>query len=266
MIITAGLLLVAVVAIGYWLLFCRYVAKTSKAIRSLVQLNIRCSKTFSEIRDRKFPLELACKTKTQYDNRPIEYCLAIFMDSHVDDYLPIYWALKYDLIRYDQYLRQYEALRKDIGERSPEGSIESTYKRTEKMLFRRYRIGPPSIRFILRKTYVSPKKRNHYMETKSFFAEDFLKTCDAIFERQERRSKAAKERRRMTAEMRYKVLVRDGFRCVICGRTAADGAILQVDHIKPVSKGGKSTPSNLRTLCSLCNYGKGATYNPKGLN
>ncbi|MBP3922045.1 MAG: topoisomerase DNA-binding C4 zinc finger domain-containing protein [Ruminiclostridium sp.] len=29
-----------------------------------------------------------------------------------------------------------------------------------------------------------------------------------------------------------------------------------MDHIVPVSKGGKSIPSNLRTLCERCNIGK----------
>lgn len=33
---------------------------------------------------------------------------------------------------------------------------------------------------------------------------------------------------------------------------------LHVDHIMPISKGGKTEPSNLRTLCIDCNLGKGA--------
>ena len=53
----------------------------------------------------------------------------------------------------------------------------------------------------------------------------------------------------MTDSLRYDVLKRDGFRCVICGRTAEDGVKLHVDHIKPVSKGGKTEYENLRTLC-----------------
>ncbi len=60
--------------------------------------------------------------------------------------------------------------------------------------------------------------------------------------------------------LRYKVLCRDRFRCVICGRSPAKelGVELHVDHIFPESKGGLSLEENLRTLCRDCNLGKGA--------
>lgn len=53
---------------------------------------------------------------------------------------------------------------------------------------------------------------------------------------------------------------RDGFRCVKCGRGREDGVKLHVDHIKPVSRGGKSVLNNLQTLCEDCNCGKGNKY------
>ena len=64
--------------------------------------------------------------------------------------------------------------------------------------------------------------------------------------------------RQMPAGLRYRILKRDGFRCVICGRSPANnlGVELEVDHIIPVSKGGDNSPSNLRTTCSECNLGK----------
>ena len=74
------------------------------------------------------------------------------------------------------------------------------------------------------------------------------------------------ERSKMSSTLRYQVLNRDGFRCTICGATAEDGVKLHVDHIKPVSKGGKTELSNLRTLCDRCNRGKSDYYNPNGLN
>jgi hypothetical protein len=66
--------------------------------------------------------------------------------------------------------------------------------------------------------------------------------------------------RSISLSLRYKVLSRDRFRCVICGRSPAkDPNIeLHVDHIHPWSKGGKNTEENLRTLCFDCNLGKGA--------
>jgi len=68
----------------------------------------------------------------------------------------------------------------------------------------------------------------------------------------------AEQRRLMSDSLRYDVMRRDGFRCQICGATAKDGAKLHVDHIRPVSKGGRTEISNLRTLCERCNLGKGA--------
>lgn len=59
--------------------------------------------------------------------------------------------------------------------------------------------------------------------------------------------------------LRYKILSRDRFRCVICGSSPAKdiSVELHVDHLHPWSRGGKNVPENLRTLCSKCNLGKG---------
>ena len=64
------------------------------------------------------------------------------------------------------------------------------------------------------------------------------------------------ERSKLTPGLRYDILKRDNFRCQICGATAATGAKLHVDHIIPVSKGGRTLPDNLRVLCDRCNLGK----------
>ena len=66
----------------------------------------------------------------------------------------------------------------------------------------------------------------------------------------------AQQRHLMTDSIRYDVMRRDNFRCVLCGATADDGVKLHVDHIFPVSRGGKTEMSNLRTLCERCNMGK----------
>lgn len=64
------------------------------------------------------------------------------------------------------------------------------------------------------------------------------------------------ERKIMNDDIRYNVLKRDNFTCQKCGITSKDGAKLEVDHIIPVSKGGKTIMSNLQTLCDRCNSGK----------
>jgi hypothetical protein len=84
----------------------------------------------------------------------------------------------------------------------------------------------------------------------------------------EEEEKTSKEYQRqlLTPSLRYDIMKRDGFRCVLCGRTSKDGIALHVDHILPVSKGGQTIPSNLRTLCDVCNLGKSDKYDNDGLN
>lgn len=65
----------------------------------------------------------------------------------------------------------------------------------------------------------------------------------------------------------YEVLSRDGWKCYICGKdtprsmrgTYEDNAP-EVDHVIPLSKGGKHAMDNLRCCCRACNARKGAEY------
>lgn len=59
-------------------------------------------------------------------------------------------------------------------------------------------------------------------------------------EYQDRRMANDAEHAKVTRAIRYDVLRRDNFRCVRCGRGKEDGVKLHVDHIVPVSRGGKS--------------------------
>ena len=63
------------------------------------------------------------------------------------------------------------------------------------------------------------------------------------------------ERKPISKRMRFEVFKRDGFACQYCGKKAPD-VILEVDHIEPVSKGGKTVMLNLVTSCYKCNRGK----------
>ena len=77
-------------------------------------------------------------------------------------------------------------------------------------------------------------------------------------------SQARKERGKLTDSMRYKIMRRDNFFCVLCGATGKD-AFLVVDHTIPILKGGKSIESNLRTLCTKCNSGKGTDLDSESI-
>ena len=58
---------------------------------------------------------------------------------------------------------------------------------------------------------------------------------------------------RQHPEVKAFVLDRDNRACRLCGRTEADGAILEVDHVIPWAESHDSSLSNLRCLCLQCN-------------
>jgi hypothetical protein len=65
--------------------------------------------------------------------------------------------------------------------------------------------------------------------------------------------------RTASASDRFLVFRRDGFRCVYCGKSAADGDALDafhVDHFIPWSECRKTDVKNLVTACRECNLGK----------
>lgn len=57
-----------------------------------------------------------------------------------------------------------------------------------------------------------------------------------------------------TQSQKNEILVRDGNKCVICGRGLKDGVELHIDHIKPKDFGGEATIENGQTLCSQHNF------------
>lgn len=59
--------------------------------------------------------------------------------------------------------------------------------------------------------------------------------------------------------VRIRVLMRDGHACQYCGARASEGAVLHVDHVKPVCRGGTNDEGNLVTSCRDCNLGKGSS-------
>lgn len=66
----------------------------------------------------------------------------------------------------------------------------------------------------------------------------------------------SRQRRRVSLRTRFLVLRRDGYACQLCGRTARDGAVLEVDHRMARARGGTDDEHNLWTLCFDCNRGK----------
>ena len=88
------------------------------------------------------------------------------------------------------------------------------------------------------------------------------KYCDAFsqaYVSKDAKAQALAERNKISKRMRFQVLERDGFRCQYCGVHPSEleaGNRLELDHVVPLCRGGKSTKKNLATSCLNCNRGK----------
>lgn len=66
------------------------------------------------------------------------------------------------------------------------------------------------------------------------------------------------QRTMMTKKLREAIKTRDDFTCCNCGNSThkEPNLLLEIDHIIPVSKGGRTEETNLQTLCWKCNRTK----------
>lgn len=88
-------------------------------------------------------------------------------------------------------------------------------------------------------------------DEKPYGTEDVVNTCVE--------KTGHKTTRDVNLRLRFLVMKRDSFKCVMCGASPAlnPETVLHIDHIVPWSKGGETIYDNLQTLCSKCNLGKG---------
>ena len=54
-----------------------------------------------------------------------------------------------------------------------------------------------------------------------------------------------------------KYRVDNNYICAHCGKKSPHRGLFQIDHITPMSKGGKTVSDNLQLLCRTCNMKKG---------
>lgn len=138
---------------------------------------------------------------------------------------------------------------------------EKTYLRREKKLFDKQVLLPVvDCAFRVTMTYSSPKGKVNLSKNGVFKFDDMFVCLESVsrarLDKATYSRLAAVERGEVSDSLRYDILNRDNFTCVICGASSKQGARLHVDHIIPIAKGGKSVPGNLRTLCERCNIGK----------
>lgn len=106
--------------------------------------------------------------------------------------------------------------------------------------------------------YESPQgnsyhENTYFLDTKGL--KDLYIMVKAVIETQNYHSS---QRNAMTPEVRNSIIRRDNWTCQRCGNSVykEPNLLLEVDHIIPISKGGKTEPNNLQTLCWKCNRSK----------
>lgn len=106
--------------------------------------------------------------------------------------------------------------------------------------------------------YTSPAGRSSVEETFVFSSKNIKKLSSQVEALVLKQQSKKFQRAAMTPQLREAILRRDNWTCQCCGNSIfrEPNLLLEVDHIIPVSAGGKTEPSNLQTLCWKCNRKK----------
>lgn len=135
------------------------------------------------------------------------------------------------------------------GERDPEEFIKKEYlsgrsgRELAEYLKKRLNIVTTD------KTIQDWAKRGKYLRSASRAKINAIERGRMIYQKKPESMKY--QRKSVSANIRYKVMERDGFKCCLCGSSPQSGAVLELHHIS----GEESTIDNLQTLCFLCHRG-----------
>lgn len=111
--------------------------------------------------------------------------------------------------------------------------------------------------------YVSAGGNSSQQTDIEFKSETIDALTEWMSERIKFRQSVAGQRALMTKKLREYIKERDGHSCQNCGLSTRQepNLLLEIDHIRPLSKGGMTTVNNLQTLCWRCNRTKSAKWN-----
>jgi len=174
---------------------------------------------------------------------------------------------------YSNYLNEVETI-SDFGKfQSPIKTLNlNKLLIKEKECFRKHLLQTPTIQFYLKVTLYCATLYGHIYGSKTavFYDNDIFSLIKRLNnkrgtfynDREIWNSICRVERGKVSNKMRFTIYKRDGYKCCKCGISQRN-ADLEIDHIIPIAKGGKSTYDNLQTLCHKCNVEKGDSINVK---
>lgn len=103
---------------------------------------------------------------------------------------------------------------------------------------------------------VSNEKRDKWISENKERYDSQRKRWWEDFKKSEKYSTYLENRKKQYLRFRFKLLEQFNFKCFYCGRSAPN-VELQIDHVHPRSRGGKTKKENFVVACVECNLGKG---------
>lgn len=249
------------------------VKASSEKMKALSRLNFKTYQRFFYLRP-TYEYSKFCDSLSDY--KKYEYTDLLIKEEIQSEYALLSERIqqaKKNKTVYDEYIKEYYRLLPTDYKTIAESSVPNkAYLFYEKQFCEEQKLAKPVTNFNCKVSvvYASPKGRNYNTYENVYSFDDILRLRERVKNEWNRKQQYQQskeyERSKMTNSLRYDVMKRDGFRCVLCGASQIDGVKLHVDHIKPIAKGGKTEMSNLRTLCDRCNSGKRDKYDPLGVN
>lgn len=266
-----SLLGLAVLVVLAWVLFAvrrrRLVSNTSIALKQLSELNSRVRRSVPRLPPIRHTFRATANSKAKFDRFDLPALISrSLLDS--EPWFEQEIGIRLEATRlYGTYHHDFEALAyRWLGKSGHPSVTEERFAVIEQKTFRRRKLAYPLPKARVKSTvsYTSPKGKNSYSRRHEW---NFDQLCEGFRAAQAARAHQStqeflrqRERSLMTDRLRVTILRRDGSRCKMCGASAAAGATLHIDHITPVSLGGRTVPENLQTLCQSCNLGKSNTF------
>ena len=259
-IVIAGAVAAIICAIIYSVYYDR-VKKHSDRYKKLLDLNNKYN--FYTFSSTIASYNQHCNSKRSFDRLDLNNVFFSYIEQHLEACSTLISKIDKNISNYKLYCYDYNNLTTSVTQESAkEFKVPfNTFINIEESIVKKNKLSPQCT-FTIRisASYTSPQGRNSYSKHYDYdydqIASSYKEVWRLISVRQSRAYQVQVERAKLSDSLRYDVLRRDGFKCQICGATAQEGAKLHVDHIIPVSKGGKTELSNLRTLCDRCNLGK----------
>lgn len=201
--------------------------------------------------------------KTHFNRIEPGYLMSSFIRDNIDSIAMYIRDIKFNR---EELLEYKETLKKLFSEQTDDKYLllkmrKKEYIKREKKIFKRNIIKPVvDCEVEVEMTYRSAKGQVNLSKNNTFNFDDLYSAYNSVsrnsLDRQTAKNLKLVERGEVNDSLRFDVFVRDNYKCVICGASADAGTRLHVDHIIPISKGGKSNINNLQTLCERCNIGK----------